>query len=292
MEYSLEKFECPTGGILRTVMIDGEPWFFAKDICDALGTATNNLRAILEEDEIQDLPNLYTIEVGSIGGSDGGRAPLIISEPGMYSLVLKSRKPEAKEFKRWVTHDVLPTIRKTGSYGGPRTLQEALRAYADVLDANERNRQLALEAQAKVAELADSILTTEAQRDKAINERARINSSRSAKCMRKVRTANEEKHKVELENTELKVRLGEIADWKTVVAMDKELNEYFELDNRVRQVIGKTLVYVSNKIGVQIKKVADPRYGSVNTYHIKAWEAFFQALDKPSNADFLRPWRK
>lgn len=87
----------------------GEPWFIAKDICDVLGTDTKDLRAILDADEIA---NLDTIEVHHTAG----RAPLIVSESGFYRLVLRSRKPVAKEFQRWVTHEVLPQIRRTGGY--------------------------------------------------------------------------------------------------------------------------------------------------------------------------------
>ena len=59
-------------------------------------------------------------------GSNGGRVPLIISEPGLYKLVMRSRKPEAKEFQRWVTHEVLPSIRKHGAYMTQQTLDKAL----------------------------------------------------------------------------------------------------------------------------------------------------------------------
>lgn len=96
---------------VRAVVKDGEPWFVAKDVCDALELRTDNLRAILEEDEI-DTVNPYTIGVAQ----NGGRAPLIINESGLYSLILRSRKPEAKKFKKWVTAEVLPSIRKTGGY--------------------------------------------------------------------------------------------------------------------------------------------------------------------------------
>lgn len=90
----------------------GDPWFIAKDVCDILGIRTNNLRVILDEDEVTELTNDYSIDIAQ----NGGKSPLIISESGLYNLALKSRKPEAKEFKRWVTHEVLPTIRKTGGY--------------------------------------------------------------------------------------------------------------------------------------------------------------------------------
>lgn len=98
---------------LRTLTDEnGDPWFVAKDVCDILEIRTNSLRAILEPDEISELSNDNSIDIAQ----NGGKSPLIISEAGLYGLALKSRKPEAKEFKRWVTHEVLPQIRKTGGY--------------------------------------------------------------------------------------------------------------------------------------------------------------------------------
>nr|UVN01766.1 MAG: antirepressor protein KilAC domain protein [Bacteriophage sp.] len=88
---------------------NGEPWFVAKDVCDILGIDTNHLREALDDDEITNLRN-------SEVWNQPGRAPLIISEPGLYKLIMRSRKPETKEFQRWVTHEVLPQIRKTGGY--------------------------------------------------------------------------------------------------------------------------------------------------------------------------------
>lgn len=107
---------------VRAVWIDGEVWFVAKDVCHILALRTNNLRVILDDDEICDFnPNDYTVfaEAGR-----GGKAMLAINEPVVYSLIVKSRKPEAIKFKRWITHEVLPSIRKTGRYGAA-TLQEA-----------------------------------------------------------------------------------------------------------------------------------------------------------------------
>lgn len=97
----------------------GEPWFVAKDVCDILGIRTDTLRGLLDEDEVSSF-NPNTIGVGNLDvihiARTGGRAPLIISEPGLYGLVLKSRKPEAKDFKRWVKHQVLPSINHYGGY--------------------------------------------------------------------------------------------------------------------------------------------------------------------------------
>ena len=103
-------FESQEFGAIRAMRdANGEPWFIAKDVCDALGVATNHLREEgrgLDDDEVSTLPNW----------EGKGAAPLIISEAGLYSLVLKSRKPEAKRFKRWVTHEVLPALRRDGAY--------------------------------------------------------------------------------------------------------------------------------------------------------------------------------
>lgn len=105
----IQKFDF-RGASLRTLTDGaGEPWFVAKDVCDILGIDTNHLREALDDDEITNLRN-------SEVWNQPGRAPLIISEPGLYKLIMRSRKPEAKEFQRWVTHEVLPQIRKTGGY--------------------------------------------------------------------------------------------------------------------------------------------------------------------------------
>lgn len=116
----LNVFENPEFGRVRTVSVDNEPWFFAKDVCDALSIATNHVRESLDEDEVS---NLRSTEIGP---EFGGKAPLIVSEAGLYSLILKSRKPEAKAFKRWITHDVIPAIRKTGGYQVPQSPAEQM----------------------------------------------------------------------------------------------------------------------------------------------------------------------
>lgn len=110
MNNELQKFDF-RGTSLRTLTDEaGEPWFIAKDVCDIL-ELTNPAVALqsLDDDEKTNLSNSYV-------WSEPGRRPLIISEPGLYRLVMRSRKPEAKEFQRWVTHEVLPQIRKTGGY--------------------------------------------------------------------------------------------------------------------------------------------------------------------------------
>ena len=102
------------GAALRTLADEnGEPWFVAKDVCDILGMSNPSMAVTaLDKDEVAQIdPKDY---LGSENRSN--QAVNIVSEPGLYKLIMRSRKPEAKEFQRWVTHEVLPSIRKTGGY--------------------------------------------------------------------------------------------------------------------------------------------------------------------------------
>ncbi|MCP5196981.1 MAG: hypothetical protein H6974_09380 [Gammaproteobacteria bacterium] len=108
---------------IRIVMIGDEPWFVAADICAAL-TLANPSQALskLDDDECQvvDFSTLRNVE-GAINQTlNPGQKINIINESGLYSLILTSRKPEAKKFKKWVTSEVLPAIRKTGRYEAPQ----------------------------------------------------------------------------------------------------------------------------------------------------------------------------
>lgn len=113
MNNEIQRFDF-RGASLRTLTDEeGEPWFIAKDVCDILGMSNPSMAVIaLDKDEVAQIdPKDY---LGSENRSN--QAVNIVSEPGLYKLIMRSRKPEAKEFQRWVTHEVLPQIRKTGGY--------------------------------------------------------------------------------------------------------------------------------------------------------------------------------
>jgi prophage antirepressor-like protein len=113
-------FENEKFGKVRSVVKDGEVWFVAKDVCDCLDI-NNSRQALTRLDE--DEKNSVILKDGIPGNPEKA----IINEFGLYSLILGSRKNEAKQFKRWITHEVIPSIRKTGSYSlVPQTFQEAL----------------------------------------------------------------------------------------------------------------------------------------------------------------------
>lgn len=107
----LSIFQHPDFGTVRNMVIKGEPWFVAKDVCDILGL-TNSRKATA---------GLDAEEKGvTISDTPGGQQSLtIINESGLYSLIMQSHKPEAKAFKKWVTSEVLPSIRKYGYYISP-----------------------------------------------------------------------------------------------------------------------------------------------------------------------------
>lgn len=144
---------------IRVVMIDEEPWFVAADVCRVLeltGDTGQHTRR-LEDDE------KGLISIQTLGGT---QTAVGITESGLYNLVLGSRKPEAKAFKRWVTHEVLPQIRKTGTYSVapqfyiPKTLPEALRLAADLADKVEAQKVTIALMEPKV-EFADAVASSE-----------------------------------------------------------------------------------------------------------------------------------
>lgn len=103
--------------LVRVLELEGEPWFVANDVCNCLGLA-NPRKAVADLDD--DEKGVTTSD--TLGGAQEMN---IISEPGVYRLVFRSRKPEAERFKRWLAHEVLPAIRKTGGYGAPLRSPEA-----------------------------------------------------------------------------------------------------------------------------------------------------------------------
>ena len=116
----LQIFNSPEFGAIRTIEKDGEPWFVGKDVAAALGYERPT-KAILDHVDDEDKDEVPIQD--SIGRSQN--TP-IINESGLYSLVLSSKLPTAKKFKRWITSEVIPSIRKHGAYMTPDKLEEVL----------------------------------------------------------------------------------------------------------------------------------------------------------------------
>ena len=150
MNNEIQRFDFK-GASLRTLTDEaGEPWFVAKDVCDILGIDTNHLGESLDSDEM----NTLRITEGNTRGNPN---KTIISEPGLYRLVMKSRKSEAKEFQRWVTHEVLPQIRKTGGYIPTTDVDDDMTILAKAVMIGQRTmeaqKQRIAEQQTRIVEL-------------------------------------------------------------------------------------------------------------------------------------------
>ncbi len=103
---------------IRTVIQDGQPFFIGKDVADILGYS-NPRKALIDHVDTEDKDGVTIRD--AIGRQQTMTA---INESGLYSLILSSKMPDAKKFKRWVTSEILPAIRQTGQYGGPKALSE------------------------------------------------------------------------------------------------------------------------------------------------------------------------
>lgn len=117
MKKSVAVISSPEFGEIRSAVVDGTPLFVAKDICDALGISKyRDALTRLDEDE------RASISVDTLGGK---QSMIAVNESGLYTLVFQSRKPEARAFRKWVTSEVLPNIRKHGVYMTPEVAMSA-----------------------------------------------------------------------------------------------------------------------------------------------------------------------
>lgn len=239
---------------VRTVEIDGEPWFVLRDVCDVLNIGnTSDVARRLEEDEKG---------VDLIDTPSGTQKMTVVNEPGLYNVILRSDKPEARDFKRWVTHEVLPAIRKTGGYAvQPRSAAEMFALQAQVNLEYER-RIAALESseqatQEKVTGMArlmqSSIVPAESWQDAAnaiINELVEANGLNHQRFRQQLYQSLERAAKVDLQarQTRLRNRMAKEGKTKTqqrevsklyIIAQDQKLRSIF--DSILREERAKAL---------------------------------------------------
>ena len=183
---------------LRVIMRLGNPWFVAPDACGCL--ALSNVSKALADLDDDDKLRLTRDEIDTLTSSEGIKCSVdsrvqslnLVSESGLYDLIMQSRKPEAKAFKRWVTHEVLPSIRKTGGYG--------IRTVDDMI--NDPDTAIRLLTQLKIMRLQNKQL--EMERDEAIRTKAEIGSRREATAMNTASQKSKECKRLTAENAELK----------------------------------------------------------------------------------------
>jgi prophage antirepressor-like protein len=235
------------GNPVRVVLDEnGEPWFIASDVCAALDLG-NVTKALLRLDD--DEATLISIQARTPTGGEVEQQVNAVNESGLYSLILGSRKPEAKPFKKWVTSEVLPSIRKTGGYSLsqsfqlPKTFPEALRLAAAMME----------------------------ERDEAIRTKAEIGSRREATAMNTASQATKRANQLEVE-------LDRSKQYCTVKRM--------EMLQHGQKFSWRLLKSTGIAMGVEPIDVFDANYGTVKAYHADVWkEAYAIDLDEAAGGE-------
>lgn len=264
----LTVFENNEFGEIRTLVKNNQPYFVAKDVCNALDL--NNSRQT-----IADLKSNYEaigIDYDDVISTDViydsiGRLQdtTIISETGLYDLVMQSRKQSALKFKHWISSEVLPSIRKHGFYGTDTFMEMAVNDTDTLISMlqtykfEREQRQLA-----------------ERQRDEAIRTKAWISDKKTATAMA---TASV----VVRENDKLKQQIGDSKNFKQVKAISW-LADHFNLNIKsVYSQIGKQLSKISEKKNLPTLQIEDSKFGTVKAYHLDAIQCLNMKLNEDLN---------
>lgn len=259
----LKIFENETFGAVRVVDVNGEPWFVAKDVLRALGYAEeyNPSRAM------QTIPEEWK-GVHRMHTPGGEQEMLTISEQGLYFFLGRSDKSAALPYQKWIAGDVMPSIRKTGQYGGyalprvPQSFPDALRMIADI----EEEKALAIE-----------------QRDYYKRTKAEIGSRREATAMATASAAVRKADRLEDE-------LGRGKRYRSVKGIPWLLHEFMP-SKGMYSVVGKTLKRISADLGYSVEKVPTPEFpDGINAYHVDVIAAFRNELDR--NPGMLDRYRR
>ena len=283
---------------LTTILIDMEPWFIAKEVATLLGYE-NTSRSVndhvdeldqkmLSRSECEVLFNQNIIDSETIENTDdlkgtemvplenttniSNRGMKFINESGLYTLIARSNKPEARRFQRWVTSEVLPSIRKTGQYA----IQKQTPSYAieDPIERakawiSEQEEKRALEDKTKALEAeneqleADNETLTE-QRDKAIQTKQQISDSKTAKALGRVGG-------LVTANNRLKDELYLNRNYRTIGAI-AQLNGISE-----NSLNWRLLKSYCNKHGLEVMKIQGVRF-KINVYPIESFKALYPEL--------------
>jgi prophage antirepressor-like protein len=253
----LKVFENEKFGQVRVVDRDGEPWFVAKGVCDILGYSdvSNACRVIDEDEKIvltrEEVPSFF---------EETSSAPVmtLISESGLYTLVLRSNKPEAKAFRKWVTSEVLPSIRKRGVYATQDFIQKSIEdpdwAISMLLQVKHEREQRQL---------------AEKQRDEAVRTKAWIGSRREATAMNTASQKSKECVRKEKECEKLREQIGDSTNWKAVRAIPW-LKQYFALSVGLFNAVAQKLRKICIEFNLERRDIEDSKWGTIKAYPVEA----------------------
>ena len=302
-EYESRLVKCFSNSVLgvnlTTILIDMEPWFIAKEVATLLGYENTKQAILTNIDELdqmifsrseceslfgQSITDAETLENtdNPKGLSDrplnnstniSNRGMKFINESGLYTLIARSNKPEARRFQRWVTSEVLPSIRKTGSYGlqidkhdllllnisKAKTPEERALAISELEQYHEDEKHT---LKAENETLAQELTDVSSQRDKAIQTKQQISDSKTAKALGRVGG-------LVTANNRLKDELYGNRNRRTIKAVaianhlkDKDINHH-------------KLIKYCKEHNLEIVKVPDTNWNEVNSYPIEAFKAVY-----------------
>lgn len=254
------------GTTVRTIQdAQGEIWFVAKDVAEALEYTWNGVARVAH------VPEEWR-GVTSVVSPSGTQEMITLSEQGLYFFLGRSDKPKALPYQKWIAGEVLPSIRKTGGYGQPREVlpQDYVSALRALADAEEAKQLAQATASAAIAE-----------RNHAIKTKAEIGSRREAAAMNTASILSKE-------NDKLRIEIGDSKYYKQVKAIPWLLDE-FDSRRAMYSMVGRKLSEISRRMGYDVKEVSDTQYGVVKAYHIDVINAFREMLDMDRN--MLRKYR-
>ena len=219
-------------GDVRTTLVDNQPYFCLADVCRILDIKNvSDCKDRLKKDGV-----VNNDVIDSLGRRQVAN---FINESNLYKCIFQSRQPYAEKFQDWVTEDVLPEIRKTGSYSlVPKSYAEALRMYADEVEQRELMQK---------------------QRDEAIRTKAYISDKKTATAMN---TASQKSREVE----KLKRELDKSKEFASIKAAEIRLKSKFDW---------KPLRNYCTSHELEMPKIFDANYGSVRTYPAEAWQEIY-----------------
>jgi len=261
-------FESEEFGQVRVVVgKDGEPWFVANDVCEALGIYRTQIRRL--DDDEKGVRYMHT--------PGGDQKILIINESGLYHLTITSRKDFAKRFRKWLTGDIAPTIRKHGAYATQDFVEKALLDPDIMIQAMEQIKQ---ERQARL----------EAESDAAHFKATKqwISDKKTATAMGRLGGVIRDRNRLKRENELLKKQQVvvfpenpidyEAKYYKQAKAIDW-LQKYLEMSRPgAYSTVGKALTQLSGEMGIPYRALEDSRFGQVNAYHVSVIEEFQNIL--------------
>lgn len=263
------------GTVVRTVTDDrGEPWFYARDVCNVLGIKqVGKVLSALDEDEKTAVTNVASSSVGP--RRDGGRPEALVSESGLYAIILRSRKPQAKTFRKWITSEVIPALRRTGTY----TLAASAPAVITEPAVEWRQHSLVPASDADLDVLAAMVVALREDREAIRVLRADVDHAAAVgvEALETVERVQEELFGVRADVVDLHKEMRERSAWLTAHDWMQQERKPRHAGDRTTNLLSIRATPIAQQAGLKCRKVTRGEY-SHNTWPSEVWLAAWTEL--------------